>query len=300
MNKEQRFVGRSRREVFAKVRQALGPDAVIVDQRVGDGCVEIIASEDFPGPAVSAPLPEVFADRLRGLGFDGEFIGQFGGQIGSWNELSRALPDVLDCGTPPVPLRGVYRFVGAPGVGKTTAVVKLLAESVLRIGASSCALVTTDTNRLAGCEPLALATQLLDVDYREVSESDLQRTLTSLADKALVLVDSAGISPGGKPPAVVDSAQDIFVVPAMWQASALLNSRRQLGDATPAAALLTHVDQADTLGASFSVLARLRLPLWWISRGGDLANDLEPATPDLVQALMLHGIDRLQMSATFA
>ena len=44
----QTFRGRNAREVFSNVRDALGPDAVIVKQHNGPGYVEIVASADFP------------------------------------------------------------------------------------------------------------------------------------------------------------------------------------------------------------------------------------------------------------
>ena len=64
MAEQHRFVGRNRREVFAKVRQALGADAVIIDQRSGNGLVEVVASADFPERELDEPLCQAFADRL--------------------------------------------------------------------------------------------------------------------------------------------------------------------------------------------------------------------------------------------
>lgn len=299
MAEQHRFVGRNRREVFAKVRQALGADAVIIDQRSGNGLVEVVASADFPERTVDEPLCQAFADRLVRLGFEPAFIDALPRATRSWEQLAARLPDMLRYRSPEQRLTGAYRFVGAPGVGKTTTIVKLLAEEVFRIGAANCACVTTDSRRLAGCEPLALAAELLGVEYREVRENQLAATLEALAGKSLVLIDTAGVS-AGQPPPVASSATDILVVPAMWQAGALRNSQAQFADLQPEGIVLTHVDQADTLGGCFSVIALWGIALWWISRGPELPNDLEPATAELTRTLMLQGIDRSQMSATFA
>ena len=299
MPEQQTFLGRTAREAFARVREALGGDAVIIHQQTRAGLVEIVASADFPDQASDEPLCPAFADRLTGAGFEPGFIDRLRADVQSWDQLAARLPLLLDYRAPGTPLQGVYRFVGAPGVGKTTTIVKLLAEWVFRHGSASCALVTTDSRRLAGCEPLALAAQLLTVEYLEVREAQLDATLSKLATKSLVLVDTAGVSPGQRHP-LRSVAQDLLVVPAMWQPGALHHSKTQFTEQQFAGVVLTHVDQADTLGGCFSVLAHWGIPLWWLSRGAELPNDLEPATPELVRELMLQGIDRSQMNATFA
>lgn len=299
MTEQQTFVGRTAREAFAKVREALGADAVIINQQTLGGLVEIVASADFPQRASDEPLCSAFAERLTGAGFESGFIDRLRADVQSWDQLAARLPLLLKYRQPGAPLQGIYRFVGAPGVGKTTTIVKLLAEWVLRNGSASCSLVTTDSRRLAGCEPLALAAQLLAVEYLEVREAQLDSTLSALASKSLVLVDTAGVSPGQRCP-LRSVAHDLLVVPAMWQPGALQHSKMQFTEQQFAGVVLTHVDQAHTLGGCFSVLAQWGIPLWWLSRGAELPNDLEPATPELVRGLMLQGIDRSQMNATFA
>ncbi|MDH3644096.1 MAG: hypothetical protein OES38_18470 [Gammaproteobacteria bacterium] len=299
MAEEQRFVGRNAREVFAKVRQALGRDAVIIEQHNGDGYVEIIASADFPEPDPAATLNDAFVARLAGLGYHDEFMTRLPQGLSSWEAVAAALPATLSYAVPGDPLQGVYRFVGAPGVGKTTTIIKLAADQVLRHGPSSCALISADTRRLAGCEQLALSAELLNVDFQDVRDGELNAAIAAHRDKRLVLIDTAGFSFGQRILAPCE-ANDVLVVPAMWQANALRRIVSQLSGHSFVGAAITHVDQAETLGACFGVLADWQLPLCWISRGPELPDDLEPATPDLVAALMLQGIDRSQMSATFA
>lgn len=296
---EQRFVGRNAREVYAKVRQALGRDAVIIDQQSSNGYVEVIASADFPEPDPREPLNSAFSARLAGLGYEPGFIARLPVSLGRWEEVAAALPATLAFAPPAEPLSGVYRFLGAPGVGKTTTIIKLMAEQVLAYGPASCALISTDTRRLAGCEQLALTAELLNVELLEVREPELETTLGAQAGKRLVLVDTAGFSIGHRVTAP-SAAKDVLVVPAMWQANALRRVLGQFSGHCLAGAAVTHVDHAETLGACFSVLAECQLPLCWISRGPELPDDLDQATPDLVAALMLQGIDRSQMSATVA
>ena len=196
MAEEQVFVGRNAREVFAKVRQALGRDAVIIEQRSGDGYVEVVASADFPEPDPSAALNDAFAARLSGLGYHDEFMARLPQGLSSWEAVADALPATLAYAAPGDPLQGVYRFVGAPGVGKTTTIIKLMADQVLRHGPASCALISADSRRLAGCEQLALSAELLSVEFSEVRDGDLNTAIAAHSDKRLVLIDTAGFSFG--------------------------------------------------------------------------------------------------------
>jgi flagellar biosynthesis GTPase FlhF len=86
----------------------------------------------------------------------------------------------------------------------------------------------------------------------------------------------------------------------MWQARSLRRLKLQLGALNPVGLALTHADQVDQLGPCLSVIAGWGLPLLWLSRGPELPEDLEPATPELLAELVYAEIDRSQMSTTFA
>jgi flagellar biosynthesis GTPase FlhF len=296
----QLFVGRTPREAIAQVRATLGRDAVILEQRQRNGQVEILASRDFPEPAPERPDAgrRVLRERLLALGFEPAFADGLSA-AGSSREVPTLLAQSLRCAAPPSPLSGAYRFVGPPGAGKTTTIIKLLADRVLRYGNRGIVLVSTDDRRLAGCEQLALAGELLEVAYRECSEAELDGVLTEHRDKSLVLVDTAGIS-FGQGPARPAATADVLVMPAMWQPRALRRLHGQLGGQEFVGAALTHVDQIDLLGPVLSVLGEWGLPLLWISRGPELPDDLERATPELLVELALGGVDRLGMQTTFA
>lgn len=296
---ERRFVGRNAREAYGKVRQELGRNAVIIDQRTGSGFVEVIASLEFPADQVDAHVCSAFASRLSALGYEEDFIDGLPGSITSWDELAEFIPNMIRHAVDSEPLTGTYRFIGAPGAGKTTSIIKLVAEEVFRSSASECLLIGTDSQRLAGCEPLALTADLLGLEYLEIDECDLEHTLASVRHKRLVLIDSAGLCSGQQVPKAC-GAKEILVIPASWQANALRRLKSQFSDKFFSGVALTHVDQAETLGAGFSVLAQWGIPLVWVSRGAGLPDDIERADMALTRTLMLQGIDRSQMNATFA
>ncbi|HEX7036013.1 MAG TPA: hypothetical protein VF210_09570 [Pseudomonadales bacterium] len=300
-----RFVGRTPREAIAQVRAALGRDAVILEQRQRDGQVEILASRDFPAtftpPAARTAAREhdALRARLTALGFEPDFGHPLQETDGIEDPATFAARCVRTAALPS-PLTGALRFIGPPGAGKTTAIIKLVAERVLRYGNRGVLLLSTDNRRLAGCEQLALAAELLEVGYRECADSEIDRVLDEHRDKSLVLVDTAGISStagGARAPA---ATMDVLVVPAVWQPGALRRFRGRL-DAHPfAGVVLTHVDQADLVGPALSVITGWDLPLLWVSRGPELPDELDRATPELVAELVRGGVDRSGMRTTFS
>src|SRR5262245_41403448 len=72
------FSARTVKEALRKVREVLGPDAVIINETRGQGFVEITASVEYPqgGEAVRVRRSDTseYMERLRGLGFDAAFI----------------------------------------------------------------------------------------------------------------------------------------------------------------------------------------------------------------------------------
>ena len=90
---------------------------------------------------------------------------------------------------------GIFAFVGPTGAGKTTTIGKLAARYVLANGADNVTLVTTDTMRIAAYEQLRTFSRILNVPVKIVDKNNsLERVLHSLRDKALVLVDTAGLN----------------------------------------------------------------------------------------------------------
>ena len=289
--KTQTFRGKSAREVLGKVRDALGPDAVMVKRQISDGIVEIVASADFPTSVPHDPrLQRVFRDRLESLGFEADFLAALPQDLESWRQVKSWLRAQITITPPEERLAGAYRFLGAPGVGKTTTIVKIVADRVLRHGQSGVLLVTTDTRRLAGCEQLALTAELLKTDYREVHEADLAGVLANRHDKDLILIDTAGVSRHQNADQY-ENLQDIVVLPATWQSGTLQRQRHNFSAYQFSGAVVTNVDQATTLGACMGILSQWQVPVCWFSLGPELQDDLEPASMELVSDLMFDRID---------
>src|SRR5476651_1419371 len=90
---------------------------------------------------------------------------------------------------------GVYALVGPTGVGKTTTIAKLAARCVVRRGAASLALLTTDSYRIAAHDQLRVYGKILNTPVHAIKDlHDLKITLSELRDKKTILIDTIGMS----------------------------------------------------------------------------------------------------------
>ena len=205
-------------------------------------------------------------------------------------ELSSTVPvadnDLLDQG-------GIVALVGSTGVGKTTSIAKLAARYALRHGRRHVALVTTDSYRIGAHEQLMTYGRLLDIPVQVASDhNELRSTLNSLADKRLVLIDTAGMSQRDvrlteQFTTLADSGipiRTLLVLSATLHTS-VLNETVQAFSAVPIeAAILTKLDEAASLGGVLSAVIKHRLPLMFTTNGQRVPEDMHPArAQDLVQ-----------------
>ena len=194
-------------------------------------------------------------------------------------ELPVVDDDLLDEG-------GVVALVGPTGVGKTTTIAKLAARFVLRHGHRKLALVSTDGYRIGAQEQLNSYARILDVAVRTATTSDeLDLALNSLADKQLVLVDTAGmsqrdvrlseqlslLSSGNRP------VKSFLTLAATTQQSALEQSIRAFGGADLAGCILTKVDESASLGGALSAIIHGGLPLTFYTDGQKVPEDVHLA-----------------------
>ncbi|HFD80865.1 MAG TPA: flagellar biosynthesis protein FlhF [Gammaproteobacteria bacterium] len=206
------------------------------------------------------------------------------------SELSARLPvseqQLMDQG-------GVVALVGSTGVGKTTSVAKIAARFVLRHGQRHVALVTTDSYRIGAHEQLMTYGRLLGIPVQVASnDRELRTTLDSLADKRLVLIDTAGMSQRDlRLSEQFSTLEDVgvpistlLVLSATAHASVLQETVRAFSGVPLDGAILTKLDEAASLGGALSVLLRKQLPLMFVTDGQRVPEDMHPArATDVVQ-----------------
>ncbi|MDT3735011.1 MAG: flagellar biosynthesis protein FlhF [Denitratisoma sp.] len=187
--------------------------------------------------------------------------------------------EIIDAG-------GTYALVGPTGVGKTTTTAKLAARCVVRHGADSVALLTTDGYRIGAHEQLRIYGRILGVQVHAVRDAaDLRRTLADLAGKHMVLIDTIGMSQRDRlvseQAAMLDGAGDVrrlLLLNATSRGDTLDDVvrayGREAGGSELAGAILTKVDEAVSLAPALDTLIRHRLELYYVANGQRVPEDL--------------------------
>jgi flagellar biosynthesis protein FlhF len=121
--------------------------------------------------------------------------------------------------------------------------------------------------------------------YAIAGVHELPDMLDHLADRRLVLIDTAGLSqrderlPGELEMLAGASArlETTLVLSAAAQAGAIEESMHCFAAAQPSSCVLTKLDEATSLGGAVSALIRTGLPLAYLSDGQRVPEDLNPA-----------------------
>jgi flagellar biosynthesis protein FlhF len=178
---------------------------------------------------------------------------------------------------------GVFALVGPTGVGKTTTVAKLAAACLLEHGSGSVALVTTDQYRIGAVDQLRIYGELLGVPALSVENTgDLQRVLSELAGRRLILIDTVGMSQRDRRVAeqialLAGSGAGVrrmLVLSAQAQATALDDVVGSYRDPALCGCILTKIDETLALAPALDVLLRHRLPLHFVTNGQRVPEDL--------------------------
>ena len=206
------------------------------------------------------------------------------------SELTASVPvvdhDLIDQG-------GIVALVGSTGVGKTTSVAKLAARYVRRHGQRHVALLTTDSYRIGAHEQLMTYGRLLGIPVQVASDhKELRSALNSLADKRLILIDTAGMSQrdvrlSQQFATLTDSGipiRTLLVLSATAHASVLAETVQAFSTVALEGAILTKLDEAAKLGGVLSALIKQKLPLMFVTDGQRVPEDMHPArAQNLVQ-----------------
>ena len=183
---------------------------------------------------------------------------------------------------------GIFAFWGPTGVGKTTTIAKLAARFVIeQKGRRDIVLLSTDRFRIAAHDQLKSLGQILDVQVEIIEDlKQLPKQLERFGDKALVLIDTPGMSHQdemlNEHIRVMRRCKNIhhsLVLSANSQyqmLQACVHSYRLLGIQS---CVLTKLDECASLGDGISVLAANKLALSYITDGQCVPEDIATIRP---------------------
>jgi flagellar biosynthesis protein FlhF len=204
---------------------------------------------------------------------------------------------------------GTYALVGPTGSGKTTTIGKMAARYVLRHGADSLALVTTDRYRVAAHEQLFVFGRILNVPVRVVDEShSLDAILDELSDRHLVLIDTAGLtqSDQGCQEQLLELARSRhrikshLVVPATSQPRVMKSMWHCYKMSNLAGCVMTKLDESITLGEILGFIMEAGLPVAYYTDGQRISRDLHQAEAVPLIRLAVERLKALQRDEALA
>src|SRR5690554_726211 len=260
-----------------------------------------------PAKPVSNAVQQRLAEQLQELGLGGELATSLshrhkGGRLeDGWKQSLKMLaPGVRTSRNQWLDEGGICALVGPTGAGKTTTIGKLAGNYVLRHGADSLVLVTSDRYRVAAHEQLFVFGRILNVPVKVVDEShSLDNILDELTDKHLVLIDTAGLTSSDKgyqeqllelanshhnihAHLVVSATSQPRIMKSVWHCYKMANL---------VGCVVTKIDEALTLGESLGFVMETGLPVAYYTDGQKIPEDLHRA--EAVPLVRL-GVERLR------
>jgi flagellar biosynthesis protein FlhF len=185
----------------------------------------------------------------------------------------------------------VTALVGPPGSGKTTTLVKLAVNQCLKLG-HPVRLVSADTLRIGGAEPLRTYATILGVPFQAVENTvALAQAVDSASPNTWVLIDTPGFSAamqqelGGELAAFLRRRQDIdthLVLTASMNAGDLRNTADRFAAFGPSKLIFTRTDETTSAGSIFSEAVRTQRPVSFLCYGQSVPEDIHAASKDLV------------------
>jgi len=187
---------------------------------------------------------------------------------------------------------GVIALVGPAGMGKTTTLAKLAARYVLKYGAQHIAMVSMDSHRIGAQEQLKTLGRILNVSVTQVDPNhSLSQALASLADKRVVLIDTAGL-PGNDPALALQletlaertiKSKNYLVLATTSQSQVLKAAYHSYKRCGLAGCILTKLDEATSLGEALSLAINQHLPVAYQTDGPKIPDNLQvPRSHQLV------------------
>ena len=239
------------------------------------------------GNGASFALVDVALSRIRRKGASGMFAIDAAAE--ALGRVVRLLPSPKRTGDPKA-----FAFVGPPGSGKTSCMLRL-AQRMQEGGRSClCSTIAMPDVQLPGGQHLGLDLPLIEVE----DGSELERAVRRYGPDAFLL-DTPGLSPKEPRPLATlgrdlrslvtdQTLQLILTLDASAPRAELRSILSNFRSMAPAGVCLTHLNMAEKVVPAFEELARSRLPLAFLSVGTTPLDFCRPSA-DRVADLLLRG-----------
>jgi flagellar biosynthesis protein FlhF len=189
----------------------------------------------------------------------------------------------------------ILAFVGPTGVGKTTTLAKLAARFALYHN-KQVGMITIDTYRIGAVEQLRTYADITGMPIEVVmTPKDMPRALERLADRELILVDTAGrnsknclqVSELSSFMSALPTPETFLVLSATTKTKDLLRIINDFSKVNFNRLIFTKLDETDTYGAVFNVTCSSSLPVTYLTTGQNVPDDIEGANAEKLAKMIL-------------
>ena len=179
----------------------------------------------------------------------------------------------------------IWAFLGTTGVGKTTTMAKIAANSVLNEG-KKVGLITLDTYRIGAIDQGRIYAKILNVPFISVTTvEEFRKALAQLASMDLILVDTVGRSPlcSNYIPQLSHyfdgtSACKFLLMPVATRDSEMDTITKAFSKIGIDRMIFTKEDEALHTGSIITHNLLYRLPISYITNGQRVPEDIEGAS----------------------
>ncbi len=189
----------------------------------------------------------------------------------------------------------IVPLVGPTGVGKTTTIAKLAANFSILAGANV-GLVTADTYRIAAVQQLRTYAGIIGIDLLVAYTPDeLKEAVDQLADKDLILIDTAGRSQNnimhmGELRSFLEVLPDPevhLVLSATTRLQDMLDVADRFAETGFDRLIMTKIDETSFFGALYQLPRLLGKPLSYLTSGQSVPDDISVASNEKVARLIM-------------
>lgn len=267
-----------------------------------------LGSRQWQESASARPPQAVVRQRLLRMGLSRTLAGSLLDGISQtphldkvWRQSLAALSqrlEVTKIDDVPGTITAVY---GGTGVGKTSTVMRLAGQDIVRLGPEMVGLVTLDSYRIGAQEQLASFADALGIPlFTADDRHGLSLALRKMQGRR-IYIDTAGMSQHdarllGQYELVRDlrkPVRHLLVLAASAQASQCRALAANFAPRTLSGAIISKVDEAQSLGGVLDVVISAKLPLLGFSEGQRIPEDFcDPQGGELVRrAALLAEVD---------
>lgn len=189
-------------------------------------------------------------------------------------------------------------FIGPTGVGKTTTLAKLAADSVLQ-HKRKVGMITSDTYRIAAVEQLKTYANILNVPLKVVyAAEELPQTIERLTGCDLVFMDTAGRNYRNKE--YVEDVNQLLASHQPIETFLVLSLTAKYEDIKAVVesfrhvpiqkVIFTKIDETRSYGAIVNLVLERGLSLSYFATGQNVPDDIEQASSERVVSMLLGDI----------